>query len=362
MVPGQPGCALLACSYELEHGFRDAWPAPLGPWLLCLRLFAQAALLLSTASLPAAAAPPPHCAAAALAARLRLSLARGCALPRDGAHEGAAAAGSAAAAAGEATNEEAVGGDGAPPPLIAAMAPLLQRLSPADAAGGGGRAVGGGGARRAATAPGEPRPALTSLAEELRECLLAHAPLLASPEAEAAAAAAPLPRPSWARLDLGGAAPNSAAHPHGSGGGVARRIVVRGEVALERAHGAASGLLLQAQLPHGAREHFALSAGQLRPSEADEHAVMELEAAVQIACPPLTAVAPVLLRVVRRVQPDLPFVDVPACTSSHAAGRLTELWHDAAGRPLPATEGAHLALALRSRDGGSAGLLSFFLL
>jgi len=44
------------------------------------------------------------------------------------------------------------------------------------------------------------------------------------------------------------------------------------------------------------------------------------------------------------VVPDLPQVDVPACVVH--GERFAELRHDAAGTPLPAPAGTHLALAL----------------
>ena len=118
-----------------------------------------------------------------------------------------------------------------------------------------------------------------------------------------------------------------------------------------------------------------------------EGGFVSFEAAVQLDCPPLTAAAPVRLRVVRgvvlvrdtanpdpnptpdpnpppapnpaptpdpdrdpiptqvrRVVPDLPQVDVPACVVH--GERFAELRHDAAGTPLPAPAGTHLALAL----------------
>lgn len=41
--------------------------------------------------------------------------------------------------------------------------------------------------------------------------------------------------------------------------------------------------------------------------------------------------------------PDVPLVDVPACVVH--GERFAELRHDAAGTPLPAPAGTHLALA-----------------
>ena len=46
--------------------------------------------------------------------------------------------------------------------------------------------------------------------------------------------------------------------------------------------------------------------------------------------------------------PDLPLVDVPACVVH--GERFAELRHDAAGTPLPAPAGTHLALALSNGD------------
>ena len=111
---------------------------------------------------------------------------------------------------------------------------------------------------------------------------------------------------------------------------------------------------------------------------------------MQLECPPLTAAAPVRMRVVRRVVlvrvanpnpnpyhnpspssdpspnpnpnlnpnpnpnqvrrvvPDLPLVDVPACVVH--GERFAELRHDATGTPLPAPAGTHLALALSNGD------------
>ena len=51
---------------------------------------------------------------------------------------------------------------------------------------------------------------------------------------------------------------------------------------------------------------------------------------------------------VRRVVPDLPLVDVPACVVH--GERFAELRHDAAGTPLPAPAGTHLTLALSNGD------------
>ena len=46
--------------------------------------------------------------------------------------------------------------------------------------------------------------------------------------------------------------------------------------------------------------------------------------------------------------PDLPLVDVPACVVH--GERFAELRHDAAGTPLPAAAGTHLALAFSNGD------------
>ena len=77
---------------------------------------------------------------------------------------------------------------------------------------------------------------------------------------------------------------------------------------------------------------------------------------MQLECPPLTAAAPMRLRVVRRVVPDLPLVDVPAC-ALHGE-RFAELRHDATGTPLPPPAGAHLALALSNGN----NVLRYFVL
>ena len=46
--------------------------------------------------------------------------------------------------------------------------------------------------------------------------------------------------------------------------------------------------------------------------------------------------------------PDLPLVDVPACVVH--GERFAEVRHDAAGTPLPAAAGTHLALAFSNGD------------
>ena len=222
----RPACALLAASYEIQAGFCLSPPTALllRPWLLCVRLFAQAALLLSCAALPAAAAVPPLCAPTALSDRLHATLS-GCAV--------------------------------AASPLVAALVPAVAALEATLAATVPGTAVPGPAVPGAVWAlPPAPLAAV-------RAALLRHAPMLGGAEAERAAAAAGVPRGCKARLRLGGAVPNGEAQPHGRGGGggggggslsgggaSVLRLLLCGEL-VHTPQAVRAECLLQAEPPHG---------------------------------------------------------------------------------------------------------------
>ena len=214
----RPACALLAASYELQAGFCVPPPTALllRPWLLCVRLFAQAALLLSCVALPAAAAVPPLCAPTALSDRLHATLS-GC----------ATAAGATPPAAS---------------PLVTALVPAVAALETALAAALPGTAVPAGAVWALPPVP----------LAAVRAALLRHAPLLGGAEAERAAAAAGVLRGCTARLRLGGGAPNGEAQPHGGGGGGASvlRLLLCGEL-VHTPQAVRAECLLQAELPHG---------------------------------------------------------------------------------------------------------------
>ena len=205
--------------------------------LLCL----QAALLLSCAALPAAAAVPPLCAPAALSERLRAILS-GCAAA-EGASPPAEGASPPAAS-----------------PLVTALVPAVAALEEALAAAVPGTPVPG------TPVPGTPVPgtpvpgAVWALPPApllaVRAALRRHAPLLGGAEAEraaAAAAAAGVLLGCAARVRLAeGGAPNSEAQPHGGGGRGASGLRLR--LCAELAHtppAARAECLLQAGSPHG---------------------------------------------------------------------------------------------------------------